>query len=527
MSPSLPVPSPDPDAGPAPDAGSASGLEASALALGRNGAGAGLDPAAAAQGTSAAHSAQLHELLRAIPRRKPAAAMGHRERELVRLIMQSLHELGYSDSAMCLQQESGLVLESPLVSHFRNGVLAGDWSLVERLIPQMEMLPPTDGEREVKFLVRQQKFLELLERQEVKRALSVLRGEIAPLGMPSSRLHELSSLIMCSSVEEIKKRAKWDGVAGRSRDKLLDSLQEYFSPSMMIPAERLNALLDQAVQLQISKCMYHNTTSDQVSLYSDHVCSRHDFPILTTHILEEHTDEVWFLAFSPDGSMLASASKDARVIIWDVATLSARFILEDHSEAVSFLAWSPDSARLLTASNDHTLRLWNSSTGRCETTYARHTESVTSCAWHPNGDRFVSGSLDKHIFLWNIHGDLLYEWKGLRVMDLAISVDGNTLIASSDKKIRLYDLTKSSGGEMDEIQESDSITSVYVAADGRHLLVNLSIQEIHLWDMQQPRKLVRKYVGLKQGRFVIRSCFGGRGDAFVLSGSEGEPGCLG
>lgn len=106
-------------------------------------------------------------------------------------------------------------------------------------------------------------------------------------------------------------------------------------------------------------------------------------------------------------------------------------------------------------------------------------------------------------------------------MDLAISHDGLNLIACSERKIRFFNLEDKT--ESAAIHEDESITSVFVSSDGIHLLVNLSIQEIHLWNLVE-KKLVKKYVGQKQGRFVIRSCFGGIGESFVLSGSEGVEG---
>jgi WD repeat-containing protein 26 len=151
--------------------------------------------------------------------------------------------------------------------------------------------------------------------------------------------------------------------------------------------------------------------------------------------------------------------------------------LDHHKKAISFLAWSPDDSMILTASNDHNLKLWDVESGEMRQTYARHTDPVTSCAWLPAGDKFVSGSLEKNIYLWSLTGEVLYKWAGIRIMDLAITQDGKTLIACSEKKIRMFNLEDKS--EQGSIVENESITSVYVAQDGIHLLINLSIQ-VHL-----------------------------------------------
>jgi hypothetical protein len=47
------------------------------------------------------------------------------------------------------------------------------------------------------------------------------------------------------------------------------------------------------------------------------------------------------------------------------------------------------------------------------------------------------------------------------------------------------------------------------------------LQEIHLWDLHAER-LAHKFTGQRQGRHVIRSCFGGIDDNFIVSGSEGQ-----
>jgi WD40 repeat protein len=102
------------------------------------------------------------------------------------------------------------------------------------------------------------------------------------------------------------------------------------------------------------------------------------------------------------------------------------------------------------------------------------------------------------------------------VHDLTVSPGGEWVMAITEKKMVKYSLTDYE--IIKTFSETDAITSMYLGVNGEGL-VNLSTQEIHLWDFEEG-KVLRKFSGFKQGRYVIRSCFGGRDESFVVSGSD-------
>lgn len=122
--------------------------------------------------------------------------------------------------------------------------------------------------------------------------------------------------------------------------------------------------------------------------------------------------------------------------------------------------------------------------------------------------------------LWNLQAQRLHRWSNdYRVQDCSITPDGKRLIViSTEKDIYVYNfITKA---EEYRLKLKSNLTCLTVSADSKEMLVNVVDNEIHLLDIETA-SLVRTFEGQKQGQYVIRSTFGGAGQNFVISGSEG------
>ncbi|XP_055698693.1 WD repeat-containing protein 26 homolog isoform X3 [Phlebotomus papatasi] len=459
------------------------------------------------------------------------------ERDIVRLIGQHLKIVGLERSAELLMEESGCCLEHPSAIKFRTHVLSGDWVKADHDL--QELHPLIEGKhnsigfsvfQEMRFLLLEQKYLEFLEEGRPLDALHVLRNELTPLQHNTPRVHQLSSYMMCANNEELYQRASWEGKGVKSRNKLMDRLQNFLPPTVMLPPRRLRSLLSQAVEMQTERCTCHDmaweTNIDNVSLLVDHCCSQDEFPMQPLQVLNEHCDEVWYCKFSPDGLKLATGSKDTSVIIWDVdpkaMCVKQRRTLDGHTYGVSFIAWHPDSKHLIVGGPEDCpdLWIWNIEEEKLRTKMSHSPEdSLTCAAFSQDGTRFVTGGVRGQFYLCDIDGTIHDTWDGVRVNGLYFKSDNRTVLAAdTHHRIRSYAFD-APRGDQTIVQEQHAIMTFSVNSSERLALLNISQQGLHLWDLQD-RCLVRRFQGVTQGNYTIYSTFGGIHESFVASGSE-------
>lgn len=257
--------------------------------------------------------------------------------------------------------------------------------------------------------------------------------------------------------------------------------------------------------------------------------------ILKQTLEDGHENSVFDVSFSPNGQMLASASADKSVKVWNLAEnkftntfkndkgkayLSVAFSPDNqtlvagdvdgniyfwhptdaggqpikpfkaHDSRVWGLAFSPDGQILASASSDNTIKLW-SRDGKPLTrdgkslTLKRHTSEVLGISFSPDGQTLASGSEDGTVKLWSRDGKLLHTLIGHQqaVWRVEFSPDGKTVASSSeDRTIKIWNLN----GELLKtlVGHTDQVKDISFSPDGKEIASASFDSTIRIWNAE-------------------------------------------
>jgi WD40 repeat protein len=228
--------------------------------------------------------------------------------------------------------------------------------------------------------------------------------------------------------------------------------------------------------------------------------------------LHGHNQYVTDVAVTPDGRFILSASRDARLGLWDLRMSDPPTPPGKHRGPVRALAITPDGQLAVSGASDSTVHLWDMG-GRTfvcplqgRAGHPGHSGRVRALAVLPGsaGQRVLSGGGDGGLILWDLgtrRAQRLAGKHGGGVLGLAIRVGTPEVFSiAADGTVGVWDLAARELRRTFAIQKAwtneDQVSAIAVATHGRFLVCSLIGGELEVWDIEQEHRL-RQLTGHK------------------------------
>ena len=218
--------------------------------------------------------------------------------------------------------------------------------------------------------------------------------------------------------------------------------------------------------------------------------------------LGPHVFRVLSLDFNPDGTLLAAGggepSRSGEIKLWEVGKgMLVRSLEALHSDTVFGVRFSPDGSKLASAAADKFLKVTRVADGKELKSFEGHTHHVLAVDWKSDGKQLVSGGGDNVIKLWDFEaGEQLKTLPPAGKQVTAVRwVPGKPAVAgaSGDKQVRLWNPDTGQNGQVSRSFNgpSDYVFGVAVSSDGNRVAAGGADSVLFVWNAQNGQ-VIRK-----------------------------------
>jgi WD40 repeat protein/class 3 adenylate cyclase len=209
-----------------------------------------------------------------------------------------------------------------------------------------------------------------------------------------------------------------------------------------------------------------------------------------------HTGPIHDVAFSPDGTLVATGGEDQKAKVWDSMTGQVLYTLSGHTVDINSVSFSPDGRRLATAGYDYTVRVWDITPAK-EALFIPFSDSVASgwswrLSYSPDGTRFLTDYTDPNARIWDASsGKELLQFSGqdTYALNTSYSSDGKlAATANEDNTITVWD-AQTGKQKLTLTGHEDFIPQTAFSPDGTHFASASLDGTIIIWDLASDKAL--------------------------------------
>ena len=218
------------------------------------------------------------------------------------------------------------------------------------------------------------------------------------------------------------------------------------------------------------------------------------------HTLVGHRGEVYFVAYSPRGDLLASAGKDGTVRLWNTTTSQQVRAIRASLREVNVAAFSPDGKTLATVDDDGKLKLWETATGHPGLERIAHKGDAVMAQFTADGKTIITaGRTDGFAKIWDSGtGEILGSFAAQGAI---LSMDGSILATLSEAEVKLWSVKSQT--PIGSFAGGRGIAGGAFSHDGTKLATADEAERVvRLWDVAS-RRLIHEFQGHNEGAIAV------------------------
>ena len=210
--------------------------------------------------------------------------------------------------------------------------------------------------------------------------------------------------------------------------------------------------------------------------------------------LKGHKGHVTAVSYSRDGRMLASASNDGILKLWNTLNWSELRQFDKVEFPLNCVSFSPDSRLLAGGSGDNSVRLWDTGTGKILHELKGHKKPVISVSFSSDGQVLASGDVGGSVRLWDVRvrQELQPALAGHDSAVLSVSFSPNSRMLASGDDTGMVKLWNAGDGNTEPVSvlvHKPLVTSVSFSPDGQKLASGNGDGTVRFWEVSSGRKL--------------------------------------